>query len=245
MIKIVFYLFVYLSYNLHCLANLPNYSTQFGQCPKKRLGAHVLSLVKLYEKDSSLFKMNNLLTQNKNDFFLNHYDVNVNTRGKKLQFNFSCPQPLFKIVYYTDNKARYSKDILVHTGEVFHNQNYDFEQELLAESIINQPLPVLSIDSEIAQNESILITIANKIANIPTSLKDKVSEMIFTNKSIILVISHQKGPIEVYFENANWDKTIQNGLNSLVELISQQKSISKMYLGLENKVIVRLKKISL
>lgn len=227
------------------------FHTQFNYCPKNKLGPFVISLVNIFESQKSLYKIKTLLDQNASQYYFSKYSVKKDTMAKTIHFNFECPVPLFKINILEEGKKgeqdviQPQNAILVDSGQVLSTTPYNYEEELLMEKKIDEPLGYLSIERDLLEEEEIRKDIGKLVSSMPGHLLKNLSECIFKKSGPILIFSYQNRPIELYFNIDNWKQTFPLGVLRLAELINQDKKISKMYLMEKNKVIVRLKKMPL
>ena len=218
--------------------NKTHYKTMFGQCPSKAVGRLTLTLIKEFEKNSSLLDLKKKIVKEKLDekYYLSSYQISYDPLQKMIKFNYECPKPLMKVQIYRKNGDEFYTAILVDNGKLY---DPTYEVLLRAEKKIKKDLPNLAIPAGLI-NTDLHKKITSILNNAGEEFTSKISEVILSEKKeLTIIMSIGRKPSSAFLGKDYWDEKMEK-LFQLVGYMGERKSIPTV-INLTNskKVVVK------
>jgi hypothetical protein len=212
--------------------------TFFGECPAKPTGDLALTLVKTFERTSSLREVKKEVIERKikEKYFISSYTINYNPLEKILSLSFDCPEPLMKVDIYDPQKETPYRGVLVSTGEIYNPLYLDFLKKdgKLNREIPSLAMPVKFIDKKIQKKISLLVK------EMPANIREKIAEVIIDdNFELTLILSLNSRPSSAFFGKDQWGLKVEK-LSKIVDYMIANKKIPTI-INLTNvqKVVVK------
>ncbi len=214
------------------------YRTSFGNCPSRSSGSLALKLVKEFERNYSLRDIKKTIIKHKlkDKHFLSDYAISYNPVKSFLNIKFDCPSPLMKVQLYKNDGTESYEALLVSNGQLF---DPTYEVLLRTEKKIKGDLPYLALPVGKIEND-LQQEITNIFKILPVNFREKVSEIIISDKNDMTIILSIKGkPSSVFIGNKGWVDKIKK-LKKIVSYLNEKKRVPAV-INLTNakKVVVK------
>jgi len=214
------------------------FRTYFGSCPSRSTGKLTLSLLKKFEKTSSLRDVKREIVENKLDeqYYISDYKIRYNPATSLLTFHYECPAPLLQVNVYRENGETLNSAVLVDNGELFDKE---YLKVLRREKRIEGILPFLAL-SEKQVKDNILIEVKDLLRNLKTGFRSKLSELIIGDDGAMTIVFSEKGkPISVFMGEIDWEEKAKK-LQKIVDYMGSKGKLP-VIINLTNskKVVVK------
>jgi hypothetical protein len=203
------------------LSNL-KYKTFFGQCPANLAGKLTLTLMKEFEKSSSLKSVKSLIIKDKLDekYFLSEYRISFDPLEKVLKFEYECPKALMRVQIYKENGDEFYTAILTEHGKLVDPA---YEMLLKAEKKLQGKLPNLALPVASLDNKSHL-KIAELFLAVGTEINQKISEVIVNdNGDLTIILSFDGKPTTAFLGKDYWSEKVGK-LTKVIDYMKEKKS---------------------
>lgn len=243
LLKHVLVIFVFLLHSqakasLYKKNNQIKYKTYFGSCPSQVAGKLTLTLMREFEKKSSLLDVKKLIVRDRLDekHFISHYDVSYNPTDKLLKFNFECPKPLLKAQIYKENGEQHYTAVLVEGGR-FVDPTYEVllrGEEKLKSNLPNLAFPISLVESKVQ------VQMADLTMKFHESFQDSLSEIILDEeRNLTFIFSLDRRPSTAFLGKDFWHEKVEKLSKVLKYMQSNQTIPAVINLTNSKKVVVK------
>tara|TARA_X000000950_G_C13808862_1_gene616745 strand:- start:490 stop:1203 length:714 start_codon:yes stop_codon:yes gene_type:complete len=215
--------------SLSKLFNIPekiSTKSKWKGCPSQTAGKLILELAKNFEKNKSLYKLSQKITEEKLDqkYFIKKYSIKYNQFRNEVSYYLECPSALVKVSAINNSGHVVSSSVLVDNGSLY---DLTYETLLKSERILKEELPTLAISADVL-NENYKSLVTNFFMNLDPLSKQLMSEMIIDEDGkMTIILSHQRRPSSVFLGKDNW-KEKQIKLTRMVKYLTKKKGLPKI-----------------